>query len=151
MTARTERPTKQSVMIVRVGDESKLPERKTAGSAGYDCFCREQVEIPPGETGVVPLGFHIRIPDGHVGLLVSRSGLASVGIVLANSPGIIDSDYTGEVCAIIANRGRSKFISRINDRVCQLVVVPYIGPDLREVGSLPATERGNGGFGSTGR
>lgn len=137
----------------RLDPEAKLPSRAHQGDAGLDLRSAADVEVGPGERAMVPTGLAVAIPDGHAGLVLPRSGLASrLGLTLANAPGLIDSGYRGEViCAMVnLDRARPVTISR-GDRIAQLVVVPV--PEARpvEVEQLPPSGRGEGGFGSTGR
>ena len=99
---------------------------------------------------MVSTGVSVAIPDGYVGLLFSRSGHGLKGISLANSVGVIDAGYTGEIRVTLENHGREPFEVYPNDRVAQLVIVPMITPAFRDVEALPATDRGHKGFGSTG-
>lgn len=135
---------------VRVLNGGRLPERKTGGSAGLDCYAREAVRVMPYETKKVPLGFGCEIPEFHVGLLFLRSSVALEGVVYApGGAGVIDSDYRNEVCAIIST-GESPKQVNVGDRIAQLVIVPcgMFTPVL--VDELPETGR-KGGFGSTGK
>jgi dUTP pyrophosphatase len=137
----------------RLDAEAALPARARPGDAGLDLASRVDVEVPPGERAMVPTGLAVAIPPGHAGLVLPRSGLASrLGLTLANAPGLIDAGYRGEiVCAVVnLDRERRVGISR-GDRIAQLVVVPVamVTPTWAE--RLPRSERGGGGFGSTGR
>lgn len=108
--------------------------------------------IAPGNVVTpVRLGFAVAIPDGHVGLLMSRSGFGKHGVTLANSVGVIDSDYRGEVVAMFVKDTAKDLSVKAGDRVAQLVVVPIAMMDVIEAQTLPETKRGAGGFGSTGR
>lgn len=130
---------------------AQLPQRQTSGSAGYDLFSTEDVTIPPGGTQAIPCGFGVALPQGYVGLVCSRSGLArSHGIHVLNSPGIIDSDFRGEVHAIVHNAGVASYSISAGDRIAQLVIMHHLLPDLVVVKELPPTERGEDGLGSTG-
>jgi dUTP diphosphatase len=136
----------------RLDPAAELPAQAREGDAGLDLCSTIDVEVLPGERGMVPTGLSVAIPDGHAGLVLPRSGLASrLGLTLANAPGLIDSGYRGEVtCAVVnLDRDRAVKISR-GDRIAQLVVValPQILPSW--VDDLPPSSRGEGGFGSTG-
>ena len=134
-------------------ESGKIPEYKTSGSAGADCFARipEPLIIEPGKTRIIPLGFSVEIPEGYEMQIRSRSGLsAKNGIHILNSPGTIDSDYRGEVGAIIHNSSDSDFTINPDDRIAQMVVAPVVQVKFQEVEELSETERGDGGFGSTG-
>jgi len=135
---------------VKVIEGGKPPERKSAGAAGLDCYARGHTRAMPYSTTKVPLGFAAEIPEGHVGMLVLRSGVASGGLVAApGGVGIIDSDFRGEISAVISTRDEAYNIPN-GERIAQLVVVPVPYLVVREVASLSPTERGEGGFGSTG-
>ena len=129
-----------------------LPSRAHPGDAGLDLRSAVDVEVAPGARAMVPTGLAVAIPDGHAGLVLPRSGLASKeGLTLANAPGLIDAGYRGEVvCAVVnLDRERSVRIAR-GDRVAQLVIVPIPAAEPVEVADLPDSARGSGGFGSTG-
>jgi dUTP pyrophosphatase len=136
----------------RLDPGAALPERAHPGDAGFDLRSTIDVEVAPGERAMVPTGLAVAIPEGHAGLVLPRSGLASKqGLTLANAPGLIDAGYRGEVtCAVVnLDRERSVAIAR-GDRIAQLVIVRI--PDLEAVWAdeLPPSMRGEGGFGSTG-
>jgi dUTP pyrophosphatase len=134
--------------------ESWLPEPKhmTSGSAGVDIVAsvKGTKTLRPNETVMVSTGLKLGIPEGYFGMLVSRSGLASKqGIGLANSVGIIDSDYRGEVLVPLVNRSDVNFELKSGQRIAQLLLVPYIAFNAVYSG-ITETTRGDGGFGSTG-
>lgn len=129
----------------------KLPTRATAGSAGWDIYSAEDVLICPGRTMTVSTGLKIAVPFGYEAQVRSRSGLALSGLVVANSPGTIDSDYRGELKVIIHNTTDVVKEIKIGDRIAQLVLAPVQDCLIVDVESLDSTERGDGGFGSTGR
>jgi dUTP pyrophosphatase len=136
----------------RLDPGMRLPERAQPGDAGFDLRSAVDVEVGPGERAMVPTGLAVAIPDGHAGLILPRSGLASKhGLTLANAPGLIDAGYRGEIiCAVVnLDRERAVRISR-GDRIAQLVIVAV--SDLRPAWAdeLPPSARGEGGFGSTG-
>jgi dUTP pyrophosphatase len=129
-----------------------LPSRAHPGDAGLDLRSAVDVEVAPGARAMVPTGLAVAIPEGHAGLVLPRSGLASKeGLTLANAPGLIDAGYRGEVvCAVVnLDRERPVRIAR-GDRVAQLVIVPIPAAEPVEVADLPDSARGSGGFGSTG-
>ena len=129
-----------------------LPQRAHPGDAGLDLRSAVDVEVAPGARAMVPTGLAVAIPEGHAGLVLPRSGLASKeGLTLANAPGLIDAGYRGEVvCAVVnLDRERPVRIAR-GDRVAQLVIVPIPAAEPVEVAALPDSARGSGGFGSTG-
>jgi dUTP pyrophosphatase len=130
-----------------------LPSHASAGSAGFDLRAAVDGELvlPPGERRLVPTGWVIEIPPGWEGQVRPRSGLAlRHGIGLANAPGTIDSDYRGEVGAILINLGAEPFTVRRGDRIAQLVLARVETVEWEEADSLEDSGRGSGGFGSTG-
>jgi dUTP pyrophosphatase len=136
----------------RLHPDARLPEAQHPGDAGLDLCSVIDVEVAPGERVMVPTGVAVAIPEGYAGLGLPRSGLASkVGLTLANSPGLIDAGYRGEVICAVVNLDRQQSV-RIakGDRIAQLVIVglPVVEPAWAE--QLPASSRGPGGFGSTG-
>ena len=137
----------------RLDPNAALPERAHPGDAGFDLRSIEDVEVGPGERAMVRTGVAVAIPDGHAGLVLPRSGLASKhGLTLANAPGLIDSGYRGELICSVVNLDphESVKIAR-GERIAQLVVVEV--PERRPgwVDELPPSSRGESGFGSTGR
>jgi dUTP pyrophosphatase len=141
------------ILDPRIGD--RLPAYATAGSAGLDL--RACIEAPivlaPGAAELVPTGLAIHIGDpGHAAMILPRSGLGHKhGIVLGNLVGLIDSDYQGPLMVSCWNRGRAAFTIEPFERIAQLVVVPVVQAQFRVVESFETSERGSGGFGSTGR
>jgi len=129
-----------------------LPTRAHPGDAGLDLRSSVELEVPPGGRALVPTGVAVAIPEGHAGLVLPRSGLASRhGLTMANAPGLIDAGYRGEiVCAVVnLDREHAVRISR-GDRIAQLVVVPVPALEPVWADELPPSSRGEGGFGSTG-
>ena len=137
---------------VKILDETaNLPEHAKPGDAGLDLESMKTVKILPGETILVPTGIEVEIPEGYFGMLVPRSGVAvNKDLAPVNSPGIIDSGYRGEIKAAMHNYGQSQKIIGIGERICQLVVVPFATCNCVRVDDLSDSERGEGGFGSTG-
>jgi dUTP pyrophosphatase len=136
----------------RIDPAVSLPSYAHPGDAGLDLASAVDVEIQPGDRAMVPTGLAVAIPDGYAGLVLPRSGLASkYGLTLANSPGLIDSGYRGEiVCAVVnLDNERSVRIQR-GDRIAQLVIVPVAAVEPLLVDELPHSDRGQGGFGSSG-
>lgn len=130
-----------------------LPSYQTAGAAGADlCAClTEPLVLAPGQRAIVPTGLSFAIPSGYEIQLRPRSGLAAKhGVTVLNSPGTIDSDYRGEVKVILINLGTEDFTIFPGDRIAQMVVAPVEQAEFQVVDALSATERGQGGFGSTG-
>lgn len=137
----------------RLSEGAVLPSRANDGDAGLDLYAAESAHIGPGERWQVRTGLAVGIPPGHAGLVLPRSGLAlKHGISLVNAPGLIDSGYRGEVGVLLLNNDPAE-IFRIEpgDRIAQLLVVPFLELEPVEVEELPETERGEGGFGSSGR
>jgi dUTP pyrophosphatase len=130
-----------------------LPSYATASAAGLDLCAAvdKDLVLAPGDRAAVPTGYMIALPDGYEAQVRPRSGLAlKHGITLPNSPGTIDADYRGEVAVIVMNAGRESFTVTRGMRIAQMVVAPVRRVAWREVKTLPETERGAGGFGSTG-
>jgi dUTP pyrophosphatase len=129
-----------------------LPSYASEGAAGLDVVAAEDMTLEPGARHAVATGFAIAIPEGYEVQVRPRSGLAlKHGITCLNTPGTIDSDYRGEVKVILANLGAEPFEVRRGERIAQLVPAPVLRAAFREVDDLDSTERGGGGFGSTGR
>ena len=130
------------------------PVRASAGAAGLDLHASidNTVTLKPGERQMIPCGVAVEIPRGFVGLIFGRSGNgAKYGVTLANSVGVIDEDYRGELKATLINHGDKDFTIEPGDRICQLVLVPYAAAELNQVEELSSTDRGEGGYGSTGK
>ena len=128
-----------------------LPAYATTGAAGMDVVSAEAVTIAPGARHAVATGLALAIPQGYEIQVRPRSGLAlKHGITVPNTPGTIDSDYRGELKVILINHGAEPFVIARGDRVAQLVLAPVVQAAWDEVAELDATERGEGGFGSTG-
>jgi dUTP pyrophosphatase len=139
-----------SIPVV-VADGASLPRYQTEGSAGMDLVSTEPVELAPGERKLVGTGIHVAIPAGFEGQVRPRSGLAvRHGISMVNTPGTIDSDYRGEIKVLLINLGDSVVKLGQGERVAQLVICPVMRADWLVMESLDDTERGGGGFGSTG-
>lgn len=131
-----------------------IPEYKTAGAAGADvcAFISEEIVIKKGARAMIPTGLSFSIPEGYEIQVRPRSGLAAKnGVTVLNTPGTIDSDYRGEVKVILINLGDEDFIVRNGDRIAQIVVAPVTIASFQTVSVLDETERGSGGFGSTGK
>lgn len=142
---------KLSMKVKLLDHDSKIPSRQTYGSAGYDLYSSQTANISSGCTFKINTGIALQIPEGYVGLIFARSGLATKkGIRPANCVGVIDSDYRGEIIVALHNDSGDSAIIQKGDRIAQLVIVPYISPDLIQCNELDDTDRGSGGFGSTG-
>ncbi|MGI6265097.1 MAG: dUTP diphosphatase [Acutalibacteraceae bacterium] len=140
--------------IKRLDERAQIPRRATAGSAGMDlhALLDGPLTLAPGERALIPTGIAIGLPSPEtVGLVFARSGLAvKKGLTLSNAVGVIDSDYTGEVRVGLVNLGQEAYTLQPGERIAQLVVAPVYLPEVEEVAELDATDRGAGGFGSTG-
>jgi dUTP pyrophosphatase len=139
---------------VKLLDEAlPLPRYQRRGDAGFDLHSRIDFVLEPGERATVPTGLALAIPGGYAGLVLPRSGLAARhGIALVNSPGLIDSGYRGEIAVVLINTDRRQaFHARRGDRIAQLVIQKVEEVRLMAVAELDETERGSGGFGSTGK
>ena len=131
-----------------------LPTYGSLEAAGADLYaCLEQsVQIAPGQTVFIPTGLAMELPVGFAGLVHARSGLASKrGLAPANKVGVIDSDYRGPVTVVLFNHGSEPQTVSHGERIAQLLVTPVLAPVFREAEELTGTERGSGGFGSTGK
>ena len=137
--------------LVRLRDEAVLPQRAYPGDAGLDLAAAERVELGPGARAVVGTGVAVAIPDGHAGFVQPRSGLAARhGSAVVNSPGLVDSGYRGELKVVLLNTDSEEpFVVEPGMRIAQLVVVPVATPEPVEVTELPASVRGERGFGSS--
>ncbi|HSS63879.1 MAG TPA: dUTP diphosphatase [Gammaproteobacteria bacterium] len=143
------------ILDSRIGSEFPLPEYATSGSAGVDmraCIDAPLV-ISPGETQLIPTGVALHIEDpGLAAVLLPRSGLGHKhGIVLGNLVGLIDSDYQGQVYVSCWNRGKDSFTIQPGERVAQMVFVPVVRAEFETVDSFRESDRGDGGFGHSGR
>mgnify|MGYP002778278555 CR=1 FL=1 len=142
------------VKFKRVGENFgvELPHYQTEGAAGMDVRANENRVVAPGETAMISTGFAMEIPAGFEAQLRPRSGLAAkFGITLLNSPGTIDHDFRGEVRVILTNLGREPFEISRGDRIAQMVFARYERAQIEETDELSTTQRGEGGFGHTGR
>jgi dUTP pyrophosphatase len=136
----------------RLHPDARLPEAQHPGDAGLDLCSVVDVEVAPGERAMVPTGVAVAIPEGYAGLGLPRSGLASkFGLTLANSPGLIDAGYRGEVICAVVNLDREQPVQIAKgDRIAQLVIIPVPAFEPTWAETLPTSVRGAGGFGSTG-
>ena len=142
--------------IKKLKENAKIPQRATNGSAGMDLYAciAESVTLAPGQLTVIPTGIAIELPDNTcAAFLYARSGLGvKHGICLSNGVGVIDSDYRGEITVGLCNVSKKSYIINPGDRIAQLVIMPVVKPtNITETDSLTDTQRGSGGFGSTGR
>ena len=142
------------VKFAPIGEvRSDVPAYATVAASGMDlrAALKEPVTLYPGERRLIPSGWAVMLPAGHEGQVRSRSGLAlKHGVVVLNSPGTIDVDYRGEIGALLMNHGSESFTINPNDRIAQLVIAPVAYAQRVLIDKLDTTERGAGGFGSTG-
>jgi dUTP pyrophosphatase len=131
--------------------DAQIPLRAHASDAGYDICTIEDITLQAEERKTVSTGVAVAIPEGYVGLMCPRSGLASKqGLTIVNAPGVIDSGYRGELMVILLNTSHDVIEFKKGDRIAQLVLVPFAAPLVRVVGTLEDTDRGENGGGSTG-
>ena len=138
------------------GEGLALPAYQSADAAGLDLLAAVPADtpliLPPGKYAMVPTALTIALPSGYEAQVRPRSGLAAKhGVTVLNSPGTIDADYRGEINVLLINHGEAPFPVRRGERIAQMVIAPVVQAALIAVNSLPATYRGGGGFGSTGR
>jgi dUTP pyrophosphatase len=135
-----------------LGPDAVLPRRAREGDAGLDLSAAAEADVAPGRRAMVPTGLAVAIPEGHAGLVLPRSGLASRrGLTLANAPGLIDAGYRGEIVCAMVNLDPSETVHiGLGDRIAQLVIVRVPGAEPVWAEELPNSDRGESGFGSTG-
>ena len=141
------------IQIKKLSPTASIPKYETLGSSGMDiaAHLENKIVINPGEKALVSTGFAIAIPRGYEVQIRPRSGLAvKKNITVLNTPGTIDADYRGEIKVILINHGKEQFVIENGERIAQMVVCPVIQANLEEVKELNETDRGAGGFGSTG-
>ena len=142
------------VLIKKLNSSAKLPSYKTKGASGMDLMaCIEKsINLEPGKSCLVPTGLSVAFPEKYEIQIRPRSGLAAKNsISVLNTPGTIDSDYRGELKIILFNHSNKNFIIKNNDRIAQMVLTPIVKMELEEINELPNSNRGDGGFGSTGK
>jgi|TARA_R110002020_G_scaffold106753_5_gene248279 dUTP pyrophosphatase len=139
------------IKIVNKSKKNPNPSYETSDSAGMDIRSNQKVTIKTGTSETIKTGLYIQLPSGYEAQIRSRSGLASKnGIIVLNSPGTIDADYRGEIKIILANLSSANFDVKKGDRIAQMVISQYEQAWFEDVKSLDDTDRGSGGFGSTG-
>ena len=146
--------SKMSVRVKKLSDKAILPTYGTAEAAGADLYaCLDApVTVMPGQTVWIPTGLALEVPKGCAGLVYARSGLAcKKGLAPANKVGVIDSDYRGPVTVVLHNHGSEPQTIAHGERIAQMVITPVLTPVYEEVSDLSDTDRGQGGFGSTGK
>lgn len=144
----------EKLNIKKLNEKAIIPTYGTEYSAGADLYAciDEVVTINPNETKLIKTGLAMEIPVGYAGFIYARSGLASKkGLAPANKVGVVDADYRGEVMVALHNHSTEKKEVEPNERIAQLVIAPFLKVEFNEVEELEDTERGTGGFGSTGR
>lgn len=143
------------ILDKRIGAEFPMPRYATDGSAGMDLYAclDEHLHVAPGETHLVPTGIAIHLDDPHLAaMILPRSGLGHKhGIVLGNLVGLIDSDYQGQIFISVWNRGQQQFTIEPGDRIAQMIIVPVALANFKVVPEFTPSQRGEGGFGHTGR
>lgn len=141
-----------ALKVHRLDERARVPTRAYPGDAGLDLYALDELVLAPGERASVRTGIAVEIPDGQAGLVLPRSGLAARhGISIVNAPGLIDAGYRGEVQVLLLNTDpRASFAIAPGDRIAQLVLVRVQTPEVVEVGALALSQRGAGGFGSSG-
>jgi len=142
------------VLFKRLNPKAQIPKYKTDGSSGLDLMAliEDTIKIKSQESALIPTGISVAIPQDTEIQIRPRSGLAAKSsISVLNTPGTIDSDYRGEIKIILFNHGKKDFIVNNNDRIAQMVLMPILKIEFKEVDELPKTIRGSGGFGSTGK
>lgn len=142
------------VRIKKLNQRAVIPTYGSAGSAGGDLYSAEEndITVAPGQTAFIGTGLAVEIPQGLVGLVYARSGLAcKKGLAPANKVGVIDSDYRGEIKVALYNHGKEPQTVAKGERIAQLVIAPFVFAEYEETDDLSDTARGEGGFGSTGR
>lgn len=141
-----------TLQFKRLHKDAVIPSKSHPTDAGFDLVSIDRAQIKPGERFLTKTGVAVAIPEGFVGLVAPRSGLAvKHGISVTNAPGIVDSGYRGELMVIVHNLGIETFNIVPGDRIAQLVVTPFLRYQAEEVDELPEADRGEAGFGSTGR
>lgn len=139
-------------MKVKLMNEyAQLPTRGSKDAAGLDLYCPLHIKVPADSQKKIPLGLAVEIPKGYMGLLVPRSSMSKTPLRCANSVGVIDADYRGELSIAYENISCSDYMIFRGDRIAQLIIVPIAIVDVEEAQTLSETERGNGGYGSTGK
>ena len=142
------------IKVKKLREKAILPTYGSAEAAGADLYAclDEALTVAPGETAFIPTGLAMMIPEGTAGLIYARSGMACKrGLAPANKVGVIDSDYRGEFIVVLHNHGDTPQIVSHGERIAQLLITPVFTPGFTEVAELTESQRGSGGFGSTGK
>ena len=141
----------EQMKVKLVNEYAQLPTRGSKDAAGLDLYCPFHIKVPADSQKKIPLGISVEIPQGYMGLLVPRSSMSKTPLRCANSVGIIDADYRGELSIAYENISCSDYTIFRGDRIAQLIIVPIAVVDVEEAQTLSETERGAGGYGSTGK
>lgn len=143
------------IKIMKVDENAIIPVRATKGAAGLDLYAcvKEPINLKAGDSVLIPTGIAIELPNNEMAAFIfARSGLATKhGISLSNGVGLVDSDYRGEICVGLRNLGADSYVIEKNERIAQMVIMPIIPAVFSESVNLNETDRGKGGFGSTGK
>jgi dUTP pyrophosphatase len=144
--------TDKTIVFVKMNEDAILPAYSKLGDAGMDIYSYEDAFLSYGDRKVIHTSVKIKIPEGTVGFVCPRSGLAAKsGITVANAPGVVDSGFSGELCVILQNHDIHGYQVMKGDRIAQLVIIPYVRCEIVEKQEITInTERGEDGFGSTG-
>lgn len=143
-----------NIKVKKLKPDATVPTMGSKFAAGADLYSAEDADvvIAPSETKFIGTGLAMEIPEGYVGLVYARSGLACKrGLAPANKVGVVDSDYRGEIKVALHNHGKEAQTVEKGERIAQMVIAPYLSVNYEEADALSETERGEGGFGSTGR
>ena len=143
-----------NIKVKKLKSDATVPTMGSKFAAGADLYSAEDADvvIEPSETKFIGTGLAMEIPEGYVGLVYARSGLACKrGLAPANKVGVVDSDYRGEIKVALHNHGKEAQTVEKGERIAQMVIAPYLSVNYEEADELSETERGEGGFGSTGR
>lgn len=138
-----------SLKIKKLSVQATIPTRGSSGAAGYDLYSSEAFVVLPGRRGVISTGISIQLPDGVYGRVAPRSGL-SVKHGINVGAGVVDPDYTGELKVVLFNHDTNPYVIKPGYRIAQLILEKFSAPDIEVVGDIDSTQRGSGGFGSTG-
>lgn len=146
-------PSSLEILVTKLHPSAIIPTYAKPGDAGADLYAIEEKTLKPGERALIKTGIAIALPEGYVGLVHPRSGLAlKNGISVVNSPGTIDSGYRGEIGVVLINHDLNESFSvKVGDRIAQLVIQKFETAIFKTVSQLPPSERASGGYGSTGK
>lgn len=142
------------IKVKKLRENAVVPKIATSGSAAADLYAciDEEVTVPAGKSTVIPVGIAIAVPEGYGAFIFARSGLGiKHGIAPRNCVGVIDSDYRGEICVGLQNSSDEDYVIKPNDRIAQMAIMPVMPAEYVLCDELSDTERGEGGFGSTGK